>query len=83
MQSCEKGKQKDMIRISSDTICFDNAASVQYVTSGKDGFGLSCIQDCNTHKDISQTVYDGHIAVILDADWIKATGRSISDIGYF
>lgn len=83
MQSCEKGKQKDLIRISSDTICFDSSSSVQYVTSGKDGFGLSCIRDCDANENISQTLHEGRIAVVLDAGWIKATGRSMSDTGYF
>ena len=83
MQSCEKGKQKDLIRISSDTICFDSSSSVQYVTSGKDGFALSCIRDCDANENISQTLHEGRIAVVLDAGWIKATGRSMSDTGYF
>ena len=83
MQSCEKGKQKDLIRISSDSICFDSSSSVQYVTSGKDGFGLSCIRDCDANENISQTLHEGRIAVVLDAGWIKATGRSMSDTGYF
>lgn len=83
MQSCEKGKQKDMIQISSNNICFDSAASVQYVTSARAGFGLSCIRDCNTNKNISHTAFEGNRAVVLDAGWIKATGRSMSDTGYF
>lgn len=83
MQSCEKGKQKDMIQISSNNICFDSSSSVQYVDSGKDGFALSCIRDCDANENISQTLHEGHTAVVLDAGWIKATGRSMSDIGYF
>ena len=83
IQSCEKGNKKDLIGISSDSVCFDNAASGQYVSSKKDGLGLSCIRNCDANENISQTLHEGHTAVILDAGWIKATGRSMSDIGYF
>lgn len=83
IQSCEKGNKKDLIGISSDSVCFDNAASGQYVSSKKDGLGLSCIRNCDANENISQTLHEGHTAVVLDAGWIKATGRSMSDIGYF
>ena len=60
-----------MIQISSNNICFDSSSSVQYVTSGKDGFALSCIRDCDANENISQTLHEGRIAVVLDAGWIK------------
>lgn len=83
IQSCEKGNKKDLIGISSDSVCFDNAASGQYVSSKKDGLGLSCIRNCDANENISQTLHEGRTAVVLDAGWIKATSRSMSDIGYF
>ena len=83
IQSCEKGNKKDLIGISSDSVHFGSTGSVQYVSSGDSGFGLDCIRDCSTYKVISDKIVNGGIVTGLDADWIKATSRSMSDIGYF
>lgn len=83
IQSCEKGNKKDLIGISSDSVHFGSTGSVQYVSSGDSGFGLDCIRDCSTYKVISDKIVNGGIVTGLDADWIKATGRALTDDGYF